>query len=67
MTAQLRESDMTTPISPPKARASYPFQLRDPVSGRCVRARFIAKLKYVSDCCAAWEILAPARPEAKRQ
>ena len=44
--------------------ATYPFQLRDPVSGRFVRARFIAKLKDIADCCAAWEILAPARTEA---
>jgi hypothetical protein len=44
---------------------SYPFRLRDPVSGRFVRARFIAKLKDIADCCAAWEILAPARPEAE--
>jgi hypothetical protein len=37
------------------------------VSGRFVRARFIAKLKDVTDCCAAWEILAPARSETKAQ
>ena len=56
---------MATPLPPRSSRASYPFQLRDPVSGRCVRARFIAKLKDVADCCAAWEILAPARSEPK--
>jgi hypothetical protein len=58
---------MNTPTPPRSSRASYPFQLRDPVSGRCVRARFIAKLNDIADCCAAWEILAPARPEAKSQ
>ena len=47
--------------------ATYPFRLRDPVSGRYVRARFIAKLKDIADCCAAWEIVAPARPESKAQ
>lgn len=47
--------------------ATYPFRLRDPVSGRYVRARFIAKLKDIPDCCAAWEIVAPARPESKSQ
>ena len=56
---------MTTPTPPRSSGVTYPFQLRDPVSGRFVRARFIAKLKDIADCCAAWEILAPARPEAK--
>ena len=56
---------MTTLTKPQMARASYPFQLRDPVSGRYVRARFIAKLKDIADCCAAWEILAPARSDPK--
>jgi len=45
-------------------RHSYPFRLRDPVSGRAVRARFLAKLKDITDCCAAWEIVAPAHPES---
>ena len=58
---------MTTPIPMRPPHASYPFRLRDPVSGRFVRARFIAKLKDIADCCAAWEILAPARPEAEPQ
>ena len=47
--------------------ADYPFSLRDPVSGRKVRARFIAKLSDIADCCAAWEIVTPARPEPKSQ
>ena len=45
--------------------ATYPFRLRDPVSGRYFRARFISKLKDIADCYAAWEIVAPARPESK--
>ena len=57
---------MTTPTQMQPDRATYPFQLRDPVSGRKVRARFIAKLQDIADCCAAWEILAPARPEPKQ-
>jgi hypothetical protein len=40
-------------------RPTYPFRLRDPVSGIWVRARYIAKLKDVGDCLAAWEIVAP--------
>lgn len=44
---------------PQVQRATYPFRLRDPVSGFWVRARFIAKLKDVADCCAAWEIVSP--------
>ena len=59
-----REIDMTTRSPMRPHHATYPFQLRDPVSGRFVRARFIAKLKDIADCCAAWEILAPARTEA---
>jgi hypothetical protein len=56
---------MSTPTPPTSSGASYPFQLRDPVSGRFVSARFIAKLNDIADCCAAWEILAPARLELK--
>jgi hypothetical protein len=44
-------------------RHSYPFRLCDPVSGRAVQARFLAKLNDISDCYAAWEIVAPAHPE----
>ena len=58
---------MTMPTQMPADRVTYPFQLRDPVSGRKVRARFIAKLQDIAGCCAAWEILAPARPEPKPQ
>ena len=43
-------------------RPTYPFRLRDPVTGRTVHARFIAGLQGISDCCAAWEIVAPAEP-----
>lgn len=50
---------MTQPRTPRTPRTSYPFRLRDPVSGIWVRARFIASLKEVADCCAAWEIVAP--------
>lgn len=56
----------TPPPVPPLAhsarRTSYPFELRDPVDGRRVRARFIATLKDVAGCCAAWEILSPSTP-----
>lgn len=43
-------------------RKSYPFQLRDPVSGRKVRARFLAQVKEIDGCVAAWEIV-PGRSE----
>ncbi|MFO1305310.1 MAG: hypothetical protein U1F54_16410 [Burkholderiales bacterium] len=43
-------------------RTQYPFELRDPVDGRRVRARFIARLKEIAGCCAAWEILSPPLP-----
>ncbi len=53
---------MKTPASVPllahsARRTSYPFELRDPVDGRRVRARVIAPLKDIGGCCAAWEIL----------
>ena len=44
-------------------RGTYPFRLQDPVNGQYVRARFIDKLQDIAGLCAAWEILAPARPE----
>jgi hypothetical protein len=46
--------------------ATYPFRLRDPVSGHWVKARFIAKLQDIAGCCAAWEIVAP-EPQSKPQ
>ena len=53
----------------PRMRAntrSYPFLLKDPVSGRCVNARFLEKIKDIADCYAAWEIMAPP-PKPKPQ
>ena len=49
------------------AKHNYPFRLRDPVSGRTVNARFLSKLKDITDCYAAWEIVTPPRPVAKAQ
>ena len=46
-----------------RRKASYPFQLRDPVNGRKVRARFLAHAKDIEGCVAAWEIVAGPRPE----
>ena len=46
-----------------RRKASYPFQLRDPVNGRKVRARFLAHLKDIEGCVAAWEIVGGPRPE----
>ena len=49
------------------SRHTYPFRLKDPVDGRTVRARFLAKVKDITDCYAAWEIVAPPRQEGKPQ
>jgi hypothetical protein len=60
---------MGTMNSEPKIslrRATYPFRLRDPVSGIWVRARFLAKLPEIADCLAAWEIMAPPVLATKR-
>ena len=63
----IRENEMTTPSIQRSSDVTYPFQLRDPVTGRFFRARFLATVNDIADCCAAWEILAPARPEPKPQ
>ena len=47
-------------------RTHYPYELRDPVDGRRVRARCIAGLEGIADCCAAWEILSPEPPAAPK-
>lgn len=44
-------------------RTQYPRELRDPVDGRRVKARSIARLEEIADCCAAWEILSPVDPD----
>ncbi len=49
--------DKHTNSSPRPRRKAYPFQLRDPVNGRKVRARFLADVKEIEGCVAAWEIV----------
>ncbi len=36
---------------------NHPFRFSDPVSGRRVRAWFLAPLQDIEDCLASWEIL----------
>ena len=45
-------------------RRNHPFQFSDPVTGRKVRARFIAPLQEIEDCLTAWEIVGTT--ESKR-
>lgn len=47
------------------SRRTYPFRLQDPVSGIWVKARFVASMKDVPDCLAAWEIMAAPKPVVK--
>ena len=47
-------------------RKAYPFQLRDPVNGRKVRARFLAHVKEIDGCMAAWEIVTSGSDSAVR-
>ena len=47
-------------------RKAYPFQLRDPVNGRKVRARFLAHVKEIDGCVAAWEIVTSGSDSAAR-
>ncbi len=56
---------MTTPNTIRTTHVSYPFRLRDPLNGRWMKARFLAKINEIADCCAAWEIVAPARTHPK--
>lgn len=51
--------------TPSRSRRAYPFRLQDPVSGIWFRARFLAATKDVSDCLAAWEIMAAPKLAAK--
>lgn len=53
----------TTRSSRSVRKRSYPFQLRDPVSGRKVRARFLSHVKDIDGCMAAWEIVGGLRTE----
>lgn len=49
--------DTNTNSSSRLRRKAYPFQLRDPLNGRKVRARFLADVNAIDGCVAAWEIV----------
>lgn len=55
--------DKTTHSPLRRRRMAYPFQLRDPVDGRKVRARFLANVKEIDGCLSAWEIVGGLRAE----
>jgi len=49
-------------------RNVHPFQIKDPVTGIRVLARFIAPDDEIEGLCAAWEIVPmPARDEVPAQ
>jgi hypothetical protein len=48
---------MATNLISRMTRKSHPFQIKDPVSGVRVLARFIAPRQEIEGCLAAWEII----------
>lgn len=59
---------MATNLISRMMRNVHPFQIKDPVSGVRVLARFIAPRQEIEDCLAAWEIVPmPARDEVPAQ
>jgi hypothetical protein len=41
----------------------YPFRFRDPVSGKWMRARYVAELHEIAARYAAWELCARIRSD----
>jgi hypothetical protein len=59
-----RSNEMATNLISRMMRNVHPFQIKDPVSGVRVLARFIAPHEEIEDCLAAWEIIPmPARQD----
>ena len=45
--------------------ALYPFRFRDPVSGRWMRARYVAELHEIAARYAEWELRGPPEIRAR--
>ena len=38
----------------------FPFRYRDPLTGKRIRARYMAELHVIAECYAEWELTGPA-------
>src|SRR5204863_2779737 len=38
----------------------FPFRYRDPLTGKWIRARYMAELQVIAECYAEWELTGPA-------
>ncbi len=47
---------MPGPLHAPTILVLFPFRFRDPVSGKWVRARYVAEREVIAARYAAWEI-----------
>ncbi len=55
---------MPGPLHAPLLLILYPFRFRDPVSGKWVRARYVAERDVIAARYAVWEII--GEPEYRR-
>ncbi len=55
---------MPGPQHAPSILILYPFRFRDPLSGKWVRARYVAERSVITERCREWEIIGP--PEVRR-
>ena len=55
---------MSGPLHAPQVLVLFPFRFRDPVSGKWVRARYVAERHEIAARYVAWEIT--GEPEYRR-
>jgi hypothetical protein len=55
---------MSGPLHAPPILVLFPFRFRDPVSGKWVRARYVAERNVIVERYCEWEITGP--PELRR-
>ena len=55
---------MPGPLQAPTVLLLYPFRFRDPVSGKWVRARYVAERSKIAERHVVWEIV--GQPEYRR-
>jgi hypothetical protein len=55
---------MPGPLHAPALLILFPFRFRDPLSGKWVRARYVAERNVIAERYGEWEITGP--PELRR-
>ncbi len=48
---------MPGPLHAPTVRVLYPFRFRDPVTGKWIKARYVAERRELEQRYAEWEII----------